>query len=66
MMVDDMKKYNTIVPKSATKEYKGYNIAKYVFVFIIFFTLARSCIHLFAPDGGAGIIAGLDTSGEMG
>jgi hypothetical protein len=64
--VDDMKKCDTIFPKSANNNYNGYNIAKYVFLFIIFFTLARSCIHLFAPDGGAGIIAGLDTSGEMG
>ena len=60
-----MKKYNTIFPESANNNYKGYNIAKYVF-FIIFFTLVRSCIHLFTPDGGAGIIAGLDTSRELG
>ena len=61
-----MRQYNAIVPKSANNDYKGYMIAEYVFLLIIIFTLARSCIHLFAPDGGAGIIAGLDTSGEMG
>jgi len=61
-----MKKYNTIFPESANNDYKGYSIARYVFLFIIFFTLVRSFIHLFAPDGGAGIIAGMDTSGGMG
>jgi len=61
-----MKKFNTIFPDSANNNYKGYYIATYVFLFIIFFTLVRSCIHLFTPDGGAGIIAGLDTSRELG
>ena len=56
-----MKKYNTIFPKSVNNDYKGHTIAKYVLLFIIFFTLARSCIHLFAPEGGEAIIAGLDT-----
>jgi hypothetical protein len=61
-----MRKFNKILPKSANNEYKGYNIAKYVFLFIILFTLARSCIHIFTLDGGAGIIAGLDITGETG
>ena len=61
-----MKKYNPIFPESANNEYNGYNIAKYVFLGIIIITVFRSCIHIFAPDGGAGIIAGLDTSGPQG
>ena len=61
-----MKKYNDILPKSANNDYKGYNIAKYVFLVIIFVTIGRSCIHLLAPDGGAGTIAGMDTSGATG
>lgn len=61
-----MKKYNAIFPKSANNDYKGYSIAKYVFLLIIVLTLVRNCIHLFAPDGGAGTIAGMDTSGATG
>ena len=61
-----MKKYNPIFPESANNEYNGYNVAKYVFLVIIVVTIFRSCIHIFAPDGGGTIIAGLDTSGPQG
>ncbi len=61
-----MTKINPIFPESVNNEYKGYSIARYVFVVIIVITIFRSCIHLLAPDGGAGVIAGLDTSGEQG
>jgi hypothetical protein len=61
-----MKKYNPLLPETANNEYNGYNFAKYVFVVLIVITVIRSCIHVFAPDGGAGTIARFDTSGPQG
>lgn len=34
----------------------------YVFTVIAIISAVRSCIHIFAPDGGAGTIAGMDLS----
>lgn len=65
-MVYAVKKYNPIFPETVNNEYNGYNIAKYVFLGIIVMTVIRSCIHVFAPDGGAGTIARFDTSGPQG
>lgn len=53
---------NKILPKSADNNYKGYRIATIVFLLIAIMGTARSCIHFFAPDGGAGSIAGMDLS----
>ena len=52
-----------IFPETADNNYQGSKVAFYVFVLIVFVTLVRSCIHIFAPDGGAQSIAGfpLDT-----
>jgi len=61
-----VKKYNPLFPESANNEYNGYKVAKYVFLGIIVMTVIRSCIHVFAPDGGAGTIARFDTSGPQG
>ncbi len=61
-----MKKYNPLLPESANNEYNGYNFTKYVFLGLIVMTIIRSCIHVFAPDGGAGTIARFDTSGPQG
>ena len=61
-----MKKYNPLLPETADNEYNGYDFAKYVFVVLIVITVIRSCIHVFAPDGGAGTIARFDTSGPQG
>ena len=46
--------------------FRGNRIAVVVFALITVFTLARSCIHIFAPDGGASSIAGINTSVEGG
>lgn len=46
--------------------FRGNRIAVIVFALITVFTLARSCIHIFAPDGGASSIAGINTSVEGG
>ena len=51
-----------ILPKQADNTFQGYKIAAIVFFLITVFTLIRSCIHLFAPDGGASSIAGINTS----
>lgn len=53
---------NVILPKSADNNYKGSKIAAMVFLFIAIVSTIRSCIHLLAPDGGAGSIAGIDLS----
>lgn len=49
---------DSILPEKVTNEFKGNKIVLYVFVLITIITLIRSCIHIFAPDGGAQSIAG--------
>jgi hypothetical protein len=52
---------NALLPKKP-KEYRGYlfvMIITFVFMLIV---VARSGIHVVSPDGGAGTIAGIDTS----
>ena len=57
-----MKDRVRIFPLPADNKFKGYKIAEVFFILITAVTIVRSCIHLFAPDGGAGSIAGIDTS----
>ncbi|MDP3306043.1 MAG: hypothetical protein Q8S15_08215 [Erysipelotrichaceae bacterium] len=51
-----------IFPSSADNHYYGHKIADLFFTFIAIVSLGRSLIHVFLPDGGAGVIAGLDLS----
>lgn len=51
-----------LFPKSADNQYNGSKLAMWVFLLIALTSTARSCIHMLAPDGGAGSIAGLDLS----
>ncbi len=51
-----------IFPKTADNNYRGSKLAAYVFVILALMGTVRSCIHLLAPDGGAGTIAGMDLS----
>jgi hypothetical protein len=51
-----------ILPKQVDKRYLGHQAAYYVFILIATTSMIRSLIHVFLPDGGAGIIAGLDLS----
>lgn len=51
-----------IFPKNIDNDYKGYAIVVYVFIIYSVMSIVRSCIHLFAPDGGAGSIAHVDLS----
>jgi hypothetical protein len=55
-----------VFPKQVDNTFRGYKIASAVFLLMTVFTLARSIIHIFFPDGGAGSIAGIDTSVEGG
>lgn len=53
---------DNILPKNINNEYKGLAIAKITFVIIVIMSIVRSLIHIFAPDGGASSIAGMDLS----
>jgi hypothetical protein len=53
---------NKIFPEVVDNSYYGHKIALWVFISLAPIILIRSIIHLFASDGGAGSIAGLDLS----
>ena len=55
-----------ILPKQVDNQFKGYRLVAAVFAIIVVFTLARSLIHIFTPDGGASSIAGINTSVDGG
>ena len=50
------------LPKSADNTYSGAKTAYIFFVLISVISFARSLVHVFLPDGGASVIAGLDLS----
>lgn len=52
----------TLLPSPADNIVRGMKYPVYVFVLIAMVSTVRSCIHIFAPDGGAGTIAGMDLS----
>jgi hypothetical protein len=54
-----------ILPKDPNS-YKGHRSVRIVTAFFLIVVLVRSCIHLFASDGGANSIAGIDISVEGG
>jgi hypothetical protein len=58
----DIKK---VFPNNLSK-FEGFRIIRLIAVLYMFVMVARSCIHLFAADGGAQSIAGIDTSVEGG
>lgn len=51
-----------IFPRIVDNSYQGHKLALWVFVGFAPVMMGRSLIHLFAMDGGAGSIAGLDLS----
>jgi hypothetical protein len=53
-----------ILPEQVNNEFPGYKFAQYAFVVFAIFTIARSLIHMFLPDGGAGSIATIDLNVE--
>ena len=58
----DIKK---VFPKDPLS-YEGFRIIRIIATLYMSVMVARSCIHLFAADGGAQSIAGIDTSVEGG
>ncbi len=51
-----------LFPAQADNKIVGSKAPVYVFGFFTAISLVRSFIHVFAPDGGAGSIAGMDLS----
>jgi hypothetical protein len=51
-----------LLPAKADNTIHGYKLPVYIFALIAIISTVRSFIHLLAPDGGAGSIAGMDLS----
>ena len=58
----DIKK---VFPNNPSK-FEGFRIIRLIAALYMSVMVARRCVHLFAPDGGAQSIAGIDTSVEGG
>lgn len=56
--------WKTLFPKKADNQFPGVKFSMVVFFVIAVVSTARSLVHIFSPDGGAGSIAGLDLSVE--
>ena len=56
---------NSVLPKNP-KEYQGFLLVRVIAFTYLSVVVARSAIHLFAADGGADSIAGIDTTGPGG
>lgn len=52
----------SILPASTNDRYAGSMLAAYFLGFVGLTTLGPGLIHTFLPDGGAGVIAGMDLS----
>ena len=48
------------------ERYLGPKVPYYFLILVAVVSTARSLIHVFAPDGGAGVIAGIDVSVQGG
>jgi hypothetical protein len=57
--------FKKLLPSNPTK-YEGFRAVRIVTAIYLLVMVVRSCIHLFAADGGAQSIAGIDTSVEGG
>jgi hypothetical protein len=49
-----------LLPQQVDNRLRGPQIPLYFFAVYAVVSTMRSCIHLLAPDGGAGSIAGMD------
>jgi hypothetical protein len=54
--------WETLLPIRADNTVRGSRLPFYVFILIAAIGTVRSFIHILAPDGGAGSIAGMDLS----
>lgn len=52
-----MRRTKRLLPADITNEYRGSRIALYAFAVLTVVTVARSLVHILAPDGGAASIA---------
>ena len=57
--------FNKVFPE-VPSIFEGSQIIRVALALILFVMVARGCVHLFASDGGAQRIAGIDTSVEGG
>jgi hypothetical protein len=57
--------FNKVFP-TAPSIFEGSQFVRIITALLLFVVVVRSCIHLFASDGGAQRIAGIDTSVEGG
>jgi hypothetical protein len=51
-----------VLPAKIDNTVRGSKLPFYVFVLFAIISIARSCVHLLSPDGGAGSIAGMNLS----
>jgi hypothetical protein len=54
----------SFLPPSTNAHYAGAPLAAYFLSFVAITTIGPGLIHTFLPDGGAGVIAGIDLSGN--
>jgi hypothetical protein len=52
------------LPPTTNDRYAGAPLAAWFLTFVALTTIGPGLIHVFLPDGGAGVIAGLDLSGN--
>jgi hypothetical protein len=52
----------TLLPATADNKIRGAKLPANLFAILAVISTVRSCIHIFAPDGGAGTVAGMDLS----
>jgi hypothetical protein len=52
--------FEIVLPPKIDNTIRGMKLPFYVFALYAIVSAVRSCIHLLAPDGGAGTIAGMD------
>ena len=57
--------FKKLLPNNPTS-FEGFRVIRIVTAIYLLVMVVRSCIHLFAADGGAQSIAGIDTSVEGG
>lgn len=51
----------TVLPKDLST-FQGFRLIRFITVLYMSVMVVRSCVHIFAADGGAQSIAGIDTS----
>ncbi|MGD1090736.1 MAG: hypothetical protein ABSB35_01960 [Bryobacteraceae bacterium] len=54
--------FEFLLPPVVDNTIRGMKFPVYLFMLIAIVSTVRSCIHILAPDGGAGSIAGMDLS----